>query len=277
MKNIINTSLFTNDFTPESVYILGLLWADGYTDKKSNRVSIECVKDDIEYFYPIFQTTGDFKLSERQRPNRRLQGTISKSSLELSTFLKENDYGDKSLSSPNKIISRIPKNLINYFYLGWSDGDGCFYYSKTKKIIQFIMSGAYDQDWNSLITICDELKIQFRIDKFITKKNHKYSRFLINKNVDILIFGKFIYNNTSIGLPRKREKYNVIKEYVDDKKSLVFQCYDKSENLINEFPSLKSASDWLNKGRYVGTCINNNIIERQPTAHGFIWKKIKKQ
>ena len=110
MKNIINTSLFTNDFTPESVYILGLLWADGYTDKKSNRVSIECVKDDIEYFYPIFQTTGDFKLSERQRPNRRLQGTISKSSLELSTFLKENDYGDKSLSSPNKIISRIPKD-----------------------------------------------------------------------------------------------------------------------------------------------------------------------
>ena len=109
MKNIINTSQFTNDFTPESVYILGLLWADGYTDKKSNRVSIECVKDDIEYFYPIFQTTGDFKLSERHRPNRRLQGTISKSSLELSTFLKENDYGDKSLSSPNKIAGFVPE------------------------------------------------------------------------------------------------------------------------------------------------------------------------
>jgi len=277
MENISKDLLFNYNFTPEFVYILGLLWADGYVDKKSNRVSIECVKDDIDYFFPIFKTTGNFNLTERQRPNRRIQGTISKSSLELSTFLKENDYDSKSLLSPNKILNKIPKNLIHYFYLGWSDGDGCFYYSKTKKIIQFIISGSYDQDWGSLITICNELKIQYRIDRFITKKNHKYSRFLINKNEDILIFGKFIYENTLIGLPRKKEKYNVIKNYIDDKNSIVFECYDKSKKLINEFSSLKSASDWLNKGRYVGTCISNNINGRQPTAHGFIWKKIKKQ
>jgi hypothetical protein len=277
MENIINTSLFTNNFTPESVYILGLLWADGYTDKKSNRVSIECVKDDIDYFYPIFQTTGNFNLTERQRPNRRLQGTISKSSIELSTFLKENDYGSKSLLSPNKIINKIPKHLIHYFYLGWSDGDGCFYYSKTKRIIQFIISGSYDQNWESLISICDELKIQFRIDKFITKKNHSYSRFLINKNNDILIFGKFMYNDTLIGLPRKREKFNTIRDYIDDRNSSIFRCYDKSEKLINEFSSLKSASDWLNKGRYVGGSINDSIVGRQPTAYGYSWKKVKKQ
>lgn len=276
MENISKDLLFNYNFTPEFVYILGLLWADGYVDKKSNRVSIECVKDDIDYFFPIFKTTGNFNLTERQRPNRRIQGTISKSSLELSTFLKENDYDSKSLLSPNKILNKIPKNLIHYFYLGWSDGDGCFYYSKTKKIIQFIISGAYDQDWGSLITICNELKIQYRIDRFITKKNHKYSRFLINKNEDILIFGKFIYENTLIGLPRKKEKYNVIKNYIDDKNSIVFQCYDKSKKLINEFSSLKSASDWLNKGRYVGGSINDSIVGRQPTAYGYFWKKSKK-
>jgi hypothetical protein len=276
MENISKDLLFNYNFTPEFVYILGLLWADGYVDKKSNRVSIECVKDDIDYFFPIFKTTGNFNLTERQRPNRRIQGTISKSSLELSTFLKENDYDSKSLLSPNKILNKIPKNLIHYFYLGWSDGDGCFYYSKTKKIIQFIISGSYDQDWGSLITICNELKIQYRIDRFITKKNHKYSRFLINKNEDILIFGKFIYENTLIGLPRKKEKYNVIKNYIDDKNSIVFECYDKSKKLINEFSSLKSASDWLNKGRYVGGSINDSIVGRQPTAYGYFWKKSKK-
>lgn len=277
MKNTINTTLFTHNFTPESVYILGLLWADGYVGKNNNRVSIECVKDDIDYFYPIFQSTGNFNLTERQRPNRKLQGTISKSSLELSTFLKENEYGNKSLSSPNKIIDKIPKELTPYFYLGWSDGDGCFYHSKTMRIIQFIVSGSYEQDWTSLINLCNELKIHYRIDKFATKKNHKYSRFLINKNEDILTFGKYIYNNSFIGLPRKKEKYNVIKNYIDDKSSLIFQCYDKSECLINEFTSLKSASDWLNKGRYVGGSINDSIVGRQPTAYGYYWKKIKKQ
>ena len=30
----INYNLFTKNYTPESVYILGLIWADGYINKK---------------------------------------------------------------------------------------------------------------------------------------------------------------------------------------------------------------------------------------------------
>lgn len=272
----IKHKLFTTDFTPESVYILGLLWADGHISKNTNSITIECIKEDINYFYPIFQKTGDFNLYERQRHNRKPQGIINGCSLKLSNFLKENDYTNKSLTSPSKIISKIPKNLLHYFYLGWSDGDGCFYHNKTLNNIQFIISGSYDQDWSSIISLCEQLNIQYRVDRFITKKTHKYSRFLINKNNDILIFGKYIYNNSTLGLNRKREKFNTIKNYLDEQSSKIFLCYDRMGNLINEFNSLKSASDWLNKGRYVGSSIRDSIIGRQPTAYNYIWKETKK-
>jgi hypothetical protein len=157
--------------------------------------------------------------------------------------------------------------------LGWSDGDGCFYYNDKKTLIQFIISGSYDQDWNCLELLCNSLDINYRIDKFLTNKKHKYSRFLINKNEDILCFGNFIYNDLSLGLPRKLHKFKDIKNYINERKSILYSCFDGDGNLIKEFNTLKSASDWINRGRYVGGSINDCIIGRQPTAYGFTWQK----
>jgi hypothetical protein len=271
----INYELFTTNFTPESVYILGLLWADGYLEKKSNLIRLECVMEDILEFYPVFMTTGEFSLSKRQRLNRKEQGIINGSSLELSNFLKENDYSEKTFLSPTKILKLIPIDLLKFFYLGWSDGDGCFYNNKNYNCIQFIISGSYNQNWESLITLCDELKITYKIDRFITKKSHRYSRFLINRNEDILKFGNFIYTETNIGLKRKKDKFNSIKTYINEKNSSVFVCYDRMGNEVNRFKTLKLASDWLNRGRYVGSSIRDSIIGRQPTAYNYIWKEFK--
>ena len=45
----VNSALFVKDFIPESVYILGMLWADGYVHKKNNSLNIE-----ILFEYPNF-------------------------------------------------------------------------------------------------------------------------------------------------------------------------------------------------------------------------------
>jgi hypothetical protein len=57
---------------------------------------------------------------------------------------------------------------------------------------------------------------------------------------------------------------------MDNKKIL---CYDKENNLICDFSSLKEASLWLNKKRNVSGDINDCIRGRQKTAFGYIWKK----
>jgi hypothetical protein len=276
-SNKINHKLFTENLTKESCYILGLLWADGTISKKGNSISIECLKEDVDSFYPIFKTVGDFNYYTRQREGRSPQSTLNCSSLELSTFLKENDYTNKSLVSPNKILKIIPENLQKYFYLGWSDGDGCFYISDDLKTKQYVMSGTYNQDWSMLEDLCKKLDIFYIINKFKTKKGHSYSRFLIARNDGILSFGNFIYDDKNdLGLKRKFDKFNSIKNYITEKKTYTFICY-KNDEKVMEFNSLKSASDWLNKGRYVGGSINDSTIGRQKTAYGYKWEKIRNQ
>jgi hypothetical protein len=269
----VKHNYFTQDYTPESVYILGLLWADGTINKKNNSITLECVKDDVDVFYPIFQTTGEYGLYVRERKNRRIQGIITCCSLELSRFLKENDYNIKSISTPSKILSKIPDDLKYYFFLGWSDGDGCFYFNEDQSTVQFTMSGTYEQDWSILSDKCNELKIEYRIDQIITKKNYKSSSFRICKGNDVIKFGDYIYNTSNFGLLRKRDKYYLIKKYLDTKPITKILCYSKNDEKIKEFDSLTDASNWINKHRNVSSDINDVIVGRQKTAFGLIWKK----
>lgn len=271
----INFQLFTENFTPESVYILGLLWADGYVNKKTNAISLECVEDDICVFYSIFQQTGNFNLYHRNRKNRKPQGIINCSSFNLSTFLKNNDYLNKSILSPMKILSLIPETLKNYFYRGWVDGDGCFYYNKKLHLMEFVMSGQYEQDWSSLISLCEKLEINYKISNIKTKKGHKHSRFLIKKKQDIVKFGNYIYQGKTFGLQRKYDRFLPMKENLENRQKKKILCYDKNNELINEFHTLTSASLWLNKGRNVSGDINDCIKKRQKTALGYKWEMIR--
>ena len=273
----INFDTFINNYTKESVYLLGLLWADGTVNKKNNMISLECIKEDIDYFYPIFQTTGEYGLYIRERKNRKVQGTIVGTSKELSDFLKENDYTKKSVLSPNKILSKIPDNLKFYFFLGWSDGDGCFYYHDVLKSSQYTMSGSYDQDWNVLEKISEELNIKYTIQRMVTKMNNKYSAFRITGIDDVIKFGNYIYHNRTIGLKRKYEKFNIISNHRNERFLMKILCYSLNNELIREFNSFKEISIWLNKDGNVYSNINGVCTGRQKTAFGFKWKKFKYQ
>jgi hypothetical protein len=274
----IKYDMFIKNHTPESVYILGLLWADGTIRKKTNGFSLECVKEDIDYFYPIFLTTGEYGLYTRERIGRRIQKIIVGCSLELSRFLKENDYTNKSIMSPDKILLIIPENLKRYFFLGWSDGDGNFYLQERgngkKGLNQYSISGSYKQNWNALIKKCEELNINYRIDRFITKLNHSYSSFRICRSSDIIKFGDYLYKGTEIGLKRKMNYFNRIKKYINDKPSIIIKCFNIEGDLVNEFKSLSLASLWISKNRNVSSDINDACVGRQKTAFGYKWKKL---
>jgi len=267
-KYYVNHDLFIVNHNPISVYILGLLWADGYVNKKNKQVIIECAGEDIDYFYTLFSNTGYYGLYERK--NRKTK-TIYSSSLELSNFLKECNYTNKSILTPNKILSKINKNLHKYFILGWFDGDGCFYVNND--VSQMAVTGGYDQKWDGLIDVCNELSIGFNI-RLIDRKESKYSQFRITNMGDIVSFGEYMYGNHNIGLNRKKGKFSLIKEkydtFLNNKKIM---CFNSENVLVSEFSSLKEASLWLNKKRNVSGDINDCIRGRQKTAFGYIWKK----
>jgi plasmid maintenance system antidote protein VapI len=210
----ININDFYNIKSKEICYFLGLLWADGHVSKRNYTISIECNGDDMLEFKKVLDVFGKWSYYDRKRIDIRAETKpVTNAYIYdnlLHHFLVENDYLEKSIKSPNKILSKIPKYLISYFLLGLIDGDGCFYY-KEKLSNQFYLTGTIDQDWSSFIIILESIDVKV---KHIKIQNKNKSSFIRVTNVkDIKKIGDFIYksiNEDQIGLKRKYDKYKLI-------------------------------------------------------------------
>jgi hypothetical protein len=192
-------------------YIIGLIWADGFVDKKTNRVGISLVENDINDIKNIFENVGiwNYNYANNSKRGYKNQIMVRMSDKNFKSFLIENDFLEKSFKSPDKIISIIPKNNLKYFIRGISDGDGCFYYNKKQYIRQFCIASTYDQNWNYIINILNNKNCKFKIEKI--KKEKSKSSIIRITNKDILKIGEFLYEDF-FGLKRKYEKFLIIKE-----------------------------------------------------------------
>jgi hypothetical protein len=211
----VNISNFTINVDKNSAYLLGLLWADGYianntiNKKQKYDINIECVDEDMNYFKKILNKTGKWSYHSRQRNDWKPSTKATTCNKELVEYLHMNDYNEKNIKSPYKIISKLPKKLIKYFLLGVIDGDGCFYFNKKESLRQFTICGSFNQDWGAFETIFKSIGITYKINKKQNKK-HGSSEIRVLNKVNIKKLGDFIYstiNKDNIGLPRKYKKY----------------------------------------------------------------------
>lgn len=217
-----NRRININDFyeikSKEICYFLGLLWADGHVSKRNYSISIECNGDDMLEFKRVLDVFGKWSYYDRKRIDSRTKTKpVTNAYIYdnlLHDFLVENDYLEKSIKSPYKILSKIPKHLISYFLLGMVDGDGCFYFKKGKSN-QLTIAGSNNQDWIDIENIFIEFKIKYKI--VLTNSS---SVIRVTNVKDIKKIGDFIYksiNEDQIGLKRKYEKYKLIIENISEK------------------------------------------------------------
>jgi hypothetical protein len=220
----VNIDDFYNIEKKEICYFLGLIWADGYLSKKTNSLGLECVADDMEHFKKVLDKIGKWCYYDRNRDRNGVEcKSLTNAHItdpQLHKFLEENDYLEKSQKSPDKIISKIPNDLIKYFLLGMIDGDGCFYFKKSLSS-QFTISGTKEQDWSSIEKILVSLEIKYKI--VVTKSS---SAIRITNKKDIKKIGDYVYSplkNENIGLRRKYEKYKqIISSILENDELLVY-------------------------------------------------------
>lgn len=215
----INPELFYNIKYKEVVYLLGLIWGDGFLNPSSNgynhSLGFTMVKEDIEMIKSTIDSIGKWNYYERKQPNPNWKPSINviTNNKRIFDFLVEHDYDKKSYISADKILSKIPNNLKHYFFLGLIDGDGCFYYKPNKgsTLRQFALASTYEQDWSYFESLCEGLGIKYKIKRSKSKTSSSYIR-ITNKN-GIKRLGDYIYQTISIdgiGLNRKYEKYKKI-------------------------------------------------------------------
>lgn len=205
----VNADLFMSNFTAESSYLLGLIWADGYlfsSSVNSKGIKIECKSDDINCILSVFNSTGKWNQYFRERIGRSHQTIMHTTNNILYNFLKDYDFCEKSIKSPDKILSIIPMEYKKYFFRGWIDGDGCFYQHKHMR--QFVIAGSYEQNWTAFENLCKKLSINFTLSRKLSKNgNSSIIRFGGRESICKLhnyVYSNFI--NDKIGLTRKYEK-----------------------------------------------------------------------
>lgn len=201
---------FLNIDTSTKAYLLGLLWTDGHIAKNNHTITLSTTPPDDQYFIPLFQETGKWSVHvSKSRNHWKNHVSIYTTNRFIHVFLKEYNYNNKHLGF-QKIYDYIPLEYKKYFIIGLIDGDGCFYANETNSSYRFSLCSTYEQDWSCFENILRELKINWKIERTIGKSG-SYSKVHISGRLRIAAFGDYVYENYSIGLPRKRDKYLLAK------------------------------------------------------------------
>lgn len=202
--------------TKRTAYIYGLLWADGSIWYKGNQISLTLINSDAKHLKNLMY---DFYHREHQPKNkdglnRKKQSIFSRISKTLvNEVLIPYNYPNKSFGQP-EILKFLDEKLHKYWWLGYSNGDGCFYFNQKHKIRKYSLSSTYEQDWTVLEHKLESLNVKYDIFRRKNNKGHKCSIVEIRGKKNIIPWGEYLYEDydTIFGYERKYKKYLEMKK-----------------------------------------------------------------
>ena len=265
LKYTCNSDFFEIIDTEEKAYWLGFIYADGFISSsgkhRNKRIGISLAVKDIghlEKFKKSINGTmpiNTYKVSSGYNTNSIYCIILVTDSKLADDLIDKGCYEHKSniIKFPTK--NQLPNNLIRHFIRGYFDGDGSIYYTNKKEdhIPQFSINILGTDDLlegiaNNLI----ENNILNSIPKFYKRKDGQIvSNFKFGGNRKVEKFCHYIYDNATILLDRKHEKFHELLEYnklVDNSRidKICFVCGDIDSYEYNR---------WTHGGEY-----NNKIL-----------------
>lgn len=206
-KYKVNHNFFEIIDTEEKAYWLGFIAADGCLSHKctlklklclKDKKLIEIFKEHIEATYPLYYRSSKL--------NGKVYYNIA---LKLSSEKIYNDLIDKGITPRKSLTLKPPKNvpehLIHHWIRGYFDGDGCVHVEKRGKLRVSILGTK-----EVLGFILKQTKLNQRIE---TTKSKTF-RFRTSGLKKGLQFYHYIYNDATIYLERKKEKFE---EYIRER------------------------------------------------------------
>jgi intein/homing endonuclease len=209
----VNVNFFDNIDSEIKAYWLGFLFADGYIRERKSGKSLELKlsykdKKHIELFRKTIKS--NHRIIDGFN-NVNYKGGISKSRmlhLAIYSSILVNSIKTKGIHSRKTFTITKPdisKNLIPHFIRGYFDGDGSFSFNHNKSKYVTNFACASEEFRNFLIS---ELNVND-----IDINWYGGIKLYIQNKMDNLKFYNYIYQNATIFLERKKEKYEEFRRH----------------------------------------------------------------
>jgi hypothetical protein len=252
---------------------LGLIYSDGCLYK--NTLSISLIHTDsyvLESLRDYIGSNSPLYLLPPRKEKHQFQKKFSVSSELLKKDLERLGITPKKsliLNFPNN--QQVPPNLLNHFIRGVFDGDGSiFSYERIINNKKYIESGISIISSNSFITNL------FNYLKYgnVYSTNYGKNTYLSIKNKnEIKKFIEFIYKDSTIYLKRKKEKSEIVFDYLS-KKNYFYNgekiCQmDLNLNIIKIWDNISQIKKETN---FNTQTILRNIKGKIKTSNNFIFK-----
>lgn len=200
--------------TPEAVYTAGFIWGDGHVRPEGNSTIIGIAEADGLELSSIFNVAEEWDLTlvPKQKSTWSNQTRFTNHDSDVHSLLVSMNYLNKTGEVPD--LSKVPPNMLHYWYLGYSDADGCFYNNEKRSLAQYQITSCIDQDWSYIETLLTSLDINHQIDRRQTTDKdgglHARSNIRFQGAPNVTKWGSYIYQTygqDGIGLKRKHSAY----------------------------------------------------------------------
>ena len=214
----INENYFSNILTEKQAYILGYICADGFvgSDEYNNVVIQSKDLDIIQKISTELEYTGEIRKSQKGGFENSQNGYV----INFSNKKIANDLRNLGIM-PNKSLNfnnllDIPEELQRHFLRGYFDGDGSItHYIKKRKYKNKIYT--YDSMVMTIIAtpkLIENIVLKFGIKKYSIQNSKTDGMVYLRVNADSQIKEtyKLMYDNATIFLSRKKEKWDTFIE-----------------------------------------------------------------
>ena len=202
-KKHINENVFKTIDSEEKAYWLGFLYADGSVTNRSD-IDISLQLSDerhVEKFYNFIEFGGKI-IKDNYRCRVSFKNVKMRDDL-----INLGCVPKKSLILKFPSEEQVPNEFIRHFLRGYFDGDGSLICTNKTKAISLI--GTYD----FLEKTCELIGIPKGRIYPLNNKTNKTFRIETSSKNNILNTCHYLYDDCSIYLDRKYEKYKMLIEY----------------------------------------------------------------
>lgn len=207
-KYTLNESFFEKIDTEEKAYFLGFLYADGYLNYKHKILGIslqERDKDILEKLRIIIGSSKPLVFREwiSKHPTWQNSYVLEVYGIKIcEDVIKLGCVPKKSLILQFPTENQVPNHLLRHFVRGYFDGDGSI--GNTTHIVSSMMF------LNSLQNLLNKMGIESKISNMACNSITK--DLAMNKKLSAIKFLDWIYQDSTIYLNRKYDKYLEWKE-----------------------------------------------------------------